>query len=144
MKPIQVASLIAAFGTAAVSASPLASEIQARAPITSADFSSFAVTCSSSECSISTNIVLQPEGYAVSCTHTIPGSTLPSTGGIWTCSDTLVWPRYNRGPFENAPYRIVLTDGRDPTNAATVRYDSPRSDWPGDAGYSGPTSFTAV
>jgi hypothetical protein len=131
------------FGLAALltstSASPI--EVQARA-ITSADFSNFAVSCDGATCNYSTNIVLS-DSIAFSCTHSTTGATIPANSGFWTCTAQSLFLRFNKLPSPTAAYRIVLTDARVPGSSVTVSHLSPVAEWPGDAAYTGPSSFTA-
>ncbi|KAK0625868.1 hypothetical protein B0T14DRAFT_394688, partial [Immersiella caudata] len=120
------------------SASPTA--IQTRA-ITSADFSNFAVSCNGTTCTYSTSIVLS-DSTAFSCTHSTTGATIPTNSGFWTCTAEALFLRFNKLPNPTAAYRIVLTDARVPGSSMTVSYLSPVAEWPGDAAYTGPSSFT--
>jgi hypothetical protein len=129
---------LAAFLTS-TSASPTA--IQSRA-ITSADFSNFAVSCNGTTCTYSTDIVLS-DSTAFSCTHSTTGATIPANSGFWTCTAASLFLRFNKLPNPTAAYRIVLTDARVPGSSMTVSYLSPVAEWPGDAAYTGPSSFTA-
>jgi hypothetical protein len=133
----------ALFGLAALLTSTAASpvEVQARA-ITSADFSNFAVSCNSSTCTYSTNIVLS-DSTAFSCTHSTTGATIPTNSGFWACTAGGLALRMNKLSAPASAYRIVLTDARVPGSSVTVSHLSPVSEWPGDAAYTGPSTFTA-
>ncbi|KAK0752741.1 hypothetical protein B0T18DRAFT_395300 [Schizothecium vesticola] len=131
------------FGLAALLASSSASpvEVQARA-ITSANFSNYTVSCNGSTCSYSTNIALS-DGTATSCTHTTTGATIPSNTGFWTCTVAGLVLRLNKLGAPVSAYRVTLTDARVPGSSVTLAHLSPFSEWPGDAAYTGPSSFTA-
>ena len=88
------------------------------------------------------NVVLLPDNVAVSFTHTTSGSKVPANSGAWTSSNPSVVLRYNKATVLNA-YRIVITDARVIGSSVNLAYLSPLSDWPNDAGYTGPSSFTA-
>ncbi|KAK4455379.1 hypothetical protein QBC34DRAFT_374218 [Podospora aff. communis PSN243] len=118
-----------------------ATPVSSRA-ITSADFSNFSVSCSGTTCSYSTNIVLS-DSTAFRCTHSTTGATIPANSGFWSCTAANLFLRFNKLPNPTAAYRIVLTDARVPGSSMTVSHLSPVSEWPGDAAYTGPSSFTA-
>lgn len=68
---------------------------------------------------------------------------MPINSGFWTCSNSEIWLRINKIPGGTNAYRIVLTDARVVGSPVTFDYFSPTSDWPGDAAYTGPSSFIA-
>ncbi|KAK1749657.1 hypothetical protein QBC47DRAFT_440167 [Echria macrotheca] len=110
--------------------------------ITFADFTGFSVSCTTTTCSYNTAILLS-DATSLTCTHTTTGATIPVNSGFWSCSAENIWLRFNKLPVPPAAYRIVLTDARVAGSPVTVDYFSPVADWPGDAGYSGPSSFRA-
>ncbi|KAK4224090.1 hypothetical protein QBC38DRAFT_371751 [Podospora fimiseda] len=130
-------------GTAALfsglaTASPVEAQnngLAARA--TSADITGFSVTCGATSCSYLATATIQPENIVINFNATTTGSTIPS-GVFYTSSDPLAALRINR-PLGN--YRLIITYGVAPP--AEFDYFFPAGSFPGNAGYTGASSFTA-
>jgi len=110
---------------------------------TAVNFTNFAVSCAGGTCSYSTDMTLVPEGLVVSCKHSTTGATIPTNTRAWSCSNPRIQLRVNKLPGPSFAYRIVVSDARIDGQPVNFAYQSPLAQWPGDASYVGPSSFTA-
>ncbi|CAP59741.1 uncharacterized protein PODANS_1_175 [Podospora anserina S mat+] len=138
-------ALLTTLTTAAPAPAPAPAAIEARHS-TSARFSKFTATCTSTSCSYAATLTLLPENITVNFSHTTSGSTIPANSGHWTSSsDPLVFLRWNKTPFNE--YRIVVSDVHVVGTSVILDFFSPAADWvaqPNPTSYVGSQTFEAV
>ncbi|KAK3988847.1 hypothetical protein QBC44DRAFT_268196 [Cladorrhinum sp. PSN332] len=128
------AALLSGLATASPVEAP-SNNLAARA--TSADITGYSVTCGPTSCSYLATATIQPENIVVSFSATTTGSTIPS-GVFYTSSNPLAALRINR-PLGN--YRLILTWGAG--SSVDFDYIFPAGSFPGNAGYTGSSTFVA-